>query len=75
MTNAEWTAKTGHVQAECKNPECTGCVACQLSYCSICGGLEGSLLPTCSGRMLSLEEDQENYVHYCRKTGPFAPLT
>lgn len=43
-----------------------------LSICEVCGGMEGSLLPECPGRMLTREEDQQNYAHYCAGTGPFA---
>jgi hypothetical protein len=71
--DAQWTRDTGHVQDTCTRKDCDGtCISCTLSFCSICGGLEGSLLPTCPGRPLSFEEDQANYRDYCLKRGPFA---
>lgn len=42
-----------------------------LSFCAVCGGMEGSLLPDCPGVMLSAEQHDENYKHYCAGTGPF----
>lgn len=52
----------------------TSCPICEggLFLCSVCGGSEGSLLPSCPGRQLTYEEDQENYRHFCADTGPFA---
>ncbi len=57
---------------------CTGCRAegldCwyeSLSFCEVCGGMEGSLLPECPGVRLSQEEHDANYQHYCAGTGPF----
>lgn len=67
-----------HVRLTHKTPQECGeyhghtCNVCDLFICSVCGGAEGSLLPECPGRMLTPEEDQENYRHYCEKTGPFA---
>lgn len=61
---------------------CSGCryegMDCwyeSLAFCGVCGGLEGALLPYCPGVMLSPEEHDRNYAHYCAKTGPFARLT
>jgi hypothetical protein len=62
---------------------CSGCsldsgMDCRyeaLSYCSVCGGLEGSLLPVCPGRRLTMDEHDKNYAHYCAGTGPFGKLT
>lgn len=42
-----------------------------LSCCAVCGGLEGSLLPECPGRMLTPAEHETNYAAYCAGTGPF----
>jgi hypothetical protein len=51
------------------------CVVCDLFICEICGGAEGSLLPSCPGQRLTPEEDERNYVHYLEKTGPFRNVT
>lgn len=42
-----------------------------LVICKICGGMEGSLLPECPERLLSYEEDQENYRRFCTGEPPF----
>ena len=65
-----------HVPFQCPDPcprpgVCTWCDG-GLFACTVCGGMEGSLLPECPGRRLTLEEDQANYQHYCNQTGPFA---
>lgn len=70
---SDWTQRTGHVQAECSRGDCGGtCVCCTLSVCSICGCYEGSLLPYCPGRCVTLDEQDAFYKHYCDGTGPFA---
>lgn len=46
-----------------------------LSLCAVCGGLEGALLPWCPGVMLTPEQHDANYKHYCAETGPFAHPT
>lgn len=51
------------------------CMYSSLSICHVCGGSEGSLLPFCPERQLTIEEDQQNYKHYCDGTGPFAKAT
>lgn len=63
----------GHVAFECHCNR-TGCMFCDggLFSCTICGALEGALLPQCPGRWLSQAEHDENYAHYCAGTGPFA---
>lgn len=43
-----------------------------LGVCTICGGFEGSLLPHCPGEMLTMDEHDAHYAHYCAKTGPFS---
>lgn len=66
-----------------KTGRCSGCsedsgMDCRydcLSFCEVCGGMEGSLLPECPGRWLTREEDEANYRHYCDGTGPFAKET
>lgn len=71
-----------HTYMKCTQKEtgkCTGCspdsgLDCKyesLGICSVCGGMEGSLLPECPGRRLSYEEDQENYRKYCAGEPPF----
>lgn len=70
-----------HVRAMHANPEdCPGyynfgCVVCNLYICDVCGGSEGSLLPFCPGRRLTVAEDAANYRHYGDGTGPFARAT
>jgi hypothetical protein len=68
------TTWNGHIAIEHQNCERSHCYICKggLFICSVCGGMEGSLLPTCPERWLTMEEDQANYTHYCNKTGPFA---
>lgn len=70
-----------HDYETCKRPApCSGCqddsgMDCRyaaLAYCKICGGLEGALLPVCPGHQLTMAEHDENYKHYCERTGPFA---
>lgn len=61
----------GHIREVCSREHCYGCNVCNLFICSVCHGMEGSLLPRCPGRLLSFEEDQANYQHYLKKTGPF----
>jgi hypothetical protein len=58
---------------------CSGCRAegldCwyeALSFCDVCGGMEGALLPVCPGVMLTAEQHDANYAHYCAGSGPFA---
>lgn len=64
-------AETGKC-AGCRNGESTlDCMYASLAICSVCGGCEGSLLPECPGRWLSMEEHDANYQHYMEKTGPF----
>ena len=71
---------TGHIFKRCtRDDHCDGCrnegMDClyeSLSVCSVCGGMEGSLLPVCPGRLLTFDEDQVNYKHYCDGTGPYA---
>jgi hypothetical protein len=59
----------------CRNGESTlDCMYDSLAICSTCGGCEGSLLPTCPGYWLSMDEQDANYQHYMNKTGPFAKL-
>lgn len=65
-------AATGHCSG-CRDGESSlDCKYEALGICSVCGGMEGSLLPTCPGRWLTREEDEANYKHYCEGTGPFA---
>ena len=51
-----------HVWATC-DAECNGCALCHggLGLCKVCGGLEGSLTTTCSGRQMS--EEMLNMVY------------
>lgn len=59
-----------------KHENCTRdyCNVCEggLAICTVCGGMEGSLLPECPGKWLDMDEHEKNYEHYCNKTGPFA---
>ena len=50
-------------------------MVCELFICKVCGCMEGSLLPVCPGRRVSMEEQDRFYAHYCAQTGPFARLT
>lgn len=59
----------------CRRDSGMDCTYEALSFCEVCGGMEGSLLPFCPGRRLSIEEDQANYAQYCAGTGPFAKCT
>jgi hypothetical protein len=64
-------ASTGKC-AGCRDGESgLDCIYDVLSVCSVCGGMEGALLPSCPGRWLSTEEHDANYAHYCAQTGPF----
>lgn len=61
---------------------CSGCrgegIDCMyesLGCCSVCGCYEGSLLPRCPGRRVSLAESEKFYKWYCEGIGPFARLT
>lgn len=68
--------RTGHRQYQCKR-ECSRpgtCPYCDggLFLCTICGALEGALLPKCPGRWLTMAEHEKNYADYCAGTGPFA---
>lgn len=65
----------GHDYLDCKCDR-VGCMFCDggLAACTICGGLEGSLLPTCPGRMMTAEESDQAYSDYCNGTGPYAGL-
>ncbi len=76
---------TGHIYHRCTRQatgHCSGCyedsgLDCMydvLAVCKVCGGSEGSLLPTCPERWLTIEEDAANYEHYCHKTGPFEKI-
>lgn len=84
IKSLEYTLKTGHVPHRCTRKGDAGCGGCRsdsgldcmydsLTVCTLCGGVEGSLLPTCPKRRLTFAEDQANYMHYCNSTGPFAP--
>lgn len=69
MDHVRATHKSGDV---CPDNDGHTCNICNLFICAVCGGSEGSLLPTCPGRRLTPEEDKENYRMYCAGTGPFA---
>jgi hypothetical protein len=64
--------QTGHRADRHESCERVACMVCDLFICSICGALEGALLPKCPGRQLTFEEHNVNYKHYCDGTGPFA---
>jgi hypothetical protein len=61
---------TGNSCSGCRH-EGSDCVYESLAFCKVCGGMEGSLLPVCPGRRLSIEEDAHNYAMYCQGIGPF----
>lgn len=64
----------GHC-AGCRDGESSfDCMYESLAVCSVCGGAEGSLLPSCPGVWLSMDEQEVNYQHYMNGTGPFAGL-
>lgn len=82
LNTLEYTIKTGHVPHRCTRTETTHCGGCRpdsgldcmydsLSVCETCGGVEGALLPVCPGRILTGDEHDANYAHYCAGTGPF----
>jgi hypothetical protein len=75
MTVSDYERVSGHRASKCP-PDCDrhACMICEggLFLCTVCGALEGALLPVCPGRWLSMEEHDENYKQYCAKTGPFA---
>jgi hypothetical protein len=53
-----------HIQMECTDDRCGGmCHACNLSWCSVCGGAEGSLTTHCPG-VPQTNEQQEGV--YCK---------
>ncbi len=71
----------GHVSG-CAYHSCGGCrqegMDCMyeaLACCAVCDCYEGSLLPFCPGRRVSLGEAELFYAHYCAGTGPFAKAT
>lgn len=75
---------TGHKYGRCTRDHktCPGCrdngLDCfydSLSCCKVCGCLEGSLLPFCPGRLVTMDEQDAYYAHYCAATGPFARAT
>jgi hypothetical protein len=65
----------GHIRATHDNCERPTCLVCDLFICTICGCMEGSLLPVCPGRRVTAEEQDAYYTHYCAGTGPFARAT
>jgi len=70
---SEYELDSGHrctTHTECQVPHCMLCEG-GLFLCSICGALEGALLPKCPGRRLTMDEHDVNYRHYCDYTGPF----
>lgn len=54
----------------CENPTCMFCEG-GLGLCTVCGGFEGSLLPSCPGHRLTQEEHDKNYSDFCHGRGPF----
>lgn len=53
----------GHIQATCdgKCSEPYGCTLCNLFYCTVCQGAEGSLPSECPGKPISEENQQLIY--------------
>lgn len=71
----EYERRTGHRTAVHRQCDRLYCQICEgLFICTVCGGAEGSLLPKCPGHMLTMEEHDANYMHYCAGTGPFTKL-
>lgn len=70
---SEYELKSGHRAERHRDCGRIGCFICEggLFYCTVCGALEGALLPKCPGRMLTYEEHEANYKDYCDGTGPF----
>lgn len=61
-----------NLDEECSENNRPGtCSICNLFICEVCGGAEGSLLPSCPGRRLTFEENEISYQQYCDGTGPF----
>jgi hypothetical protein len=65
----------GHVRETHEHCNLNTCVICDLYCCKVCGCAEGSLLPVCPDRRVSMEEQDAYYKHYCAGTGPFARAT
>jgi hypothetical protein len=55
---------TGHIDVECTNPECNGCMFCDggLWACTVCGGLEGGMPSTCPGKAMTGEQNKAVYA-------------
>lgn len=64
-----------HVFEKHENCQRAHCEICDggLARCTVCGGMEGSLLPECPGRWLSVKEDEENYKKFLAGEPPFGP--
>lgn len=74
IRTADWELTTGHrveLHEHCERQHCAICEG-GLTVCTVCGALEGALLPTCPKRPLTYAEHSANYAHYCAGTGPFA---
>ena len=74
---------TGHRYAKCTSAStgiCAGCsegMDCKytsLAMCTVCGGLEGSLLPACPREWRIAVQHDDAYRMYCEGIGPFARL-
>lgn len=61
----------GHTFHKCSAERCYVCDG-GLSLCDVCGGFEGSILPTCPGQKLTAAEHDKNYADYCAGRGAFA---
>lgn len=73
MTLSDYEDQSGHRATVHENCERTHCPICEggLFLCTVCGALEGALLPTCPGRWLTPDEHDANYKAYCERSGPF----
>ncbi len=74
MNALKYRHDTGHIREMHEKCERSSCIVCELFICSVCGGIEGALLPTCPGRKLTEAEHDANYLLYCQGEGPFSAL-
>lgn len=56
--------ETGHVDVECLDPECDGCMFCDggLWACKVCSGFEGAMPTKCPGQRMTAEQSSAVYA-------------